>query len=553
MRESVSLSLKTEKETRAAAMPDPHSLTDHAMGALAAHQHGDGEFDHDHDGDFYLDAQSKSLESVEMVSIGVDIGSSSAQVAFSKIVMRGPGEHRALRGRPKDRQTLYLSPIAPTPFRGDGSIDETRLRAILDSAFAAAKLTPDDIETGAVVLTGEAAARANAEAIAHVVSEDVGDLVCAAAGHHMEAVLAAHGSGAVDYSRREGGKKILLIDIGGATTKFALIDAGNVMATAALAAGGRLIVIDKSNVVARVDAAGAEFARRAGFDWRVGDAIDPRARADIGELMANAIVEVAAGETSDATRALFLTDPLPPLPAIDAAMFSGGVGEYVYAREKRDFGDLGRALGQAVRARLDAGALPFSLAPPGECIRATVLGASEHSVQLSGDTIFISSHAALLPVRGLAVLRPPLDLAGDIAAGEVAAEIARHRAAFGKTDPLEKIALSLPWRGAPEYARARALCEGLAAGLADMIAARTPIYIVTEGDIALTLGAILKRDMVLASDVLVVDGIAARTFDFVDIGRLRMPSHTVPVTIKSLLFGGPGDRGDARSKPSVTI
>ena len=507
------------------------------MGALSAHEHGEGDFDHDHDGDFYLDPGSKSLESVDMISIGVDVGSSSAQVAFSKLTMRGPGEHRALRGRERDRETLYLSPVSPTPFRDDGGVDEARLRGILDRAFAAAGLTPDDIETGAVVLTGEAAARANAETIARVVAEDIGDLVCAAAGHRMEAMLAAHGSGAVERSRRGAGGKILLIDIGGATTKFAYIDGGRVEATAAMSAGGRLIVLDKANAVARLDPGGADLLRRAGLEWRKGDVVDPRARASLGDLMANAILEAAAGEATDETRALFLTEPLPALPALDALMFSGGVAEYVYGRENRDFGDLGRALGLSLRARLDAGASPFAVAPPGECIRATVLGASGHSVQLSGETIYISSHAALLPTRNLPVLRPALDLSGDIDPTEVAAAIARHRAAFEKTDANDRIALSLPWRGAPDYGRVRALCEGIAMGLADLVAARAPLYIVVDGDVALTVGATLRGDLNIESEVLVVDGVAARDLDHVDIGRLRMPSHTVPATIKSLLFG----------------
>ena len=57
-----------------------------------------------------------------------------------------------------------------------------------------------------------------------------------------------------------------------------------------------------------------------------------------------------------------------------------------------------------------------------------------------------------------------------------------------------------------------------------------------DGDVAQTLGAILKEEWGVGSEVLVLDGIALRDFDFIDLGRIRMPSHTVPVTIKSLVF-----------------
>ncbi len=514
----------------------PHFLADHAMGALAAHEHGEGEFDHDHDSDFYLDANSRALESVEFVSMGLDIGSSSTQVAFSRLTMRGPGEHRALRGRVRDRRTVYLSPVAPTPFMGE-TIDETRLRAIIDHAFSEAKLTPDDIETGVAILTGEAATRVNAASIAHVVSEDIGELVCAAAGHHMEAMLSAHGSGAVEASRASAGLRILVIDIGGATTKFALVDDGRVLATAAMAIGGRLLVIDRANRITRLDAAGVTHVSRAGFVWRVGDVIDPAARARVAEGMAEAIVSAIRDPAKADVAPLFLTDPPGDPGRLDGVMIAGGVGEYVYGREARDFGDLGRELGQALRRRIDAGALGAALLPPGECIRATVLGASEYSVQLSGETIFISSHAALLPRRNLPVLRPPIDLSGEIASDDVAAAIRAHRLAFDRGAASEPFALSLPWRGAPDYTRIRALARGVAAGLDDMITALTPLYVIIDGDIAQTLGAILKQEMAVASEVLVIDGVVSRDFDFVDIGRLRLPSHTVPVTIKSLLFG----------------
>ena len=178
-----------------------HSAAEHLFGALAGHEHGPGEFDHDHDEDF-LPVDSTSLESVPLVSMGLDVGSSGTQVIFTRLEMRGPGEHRALRRQAKARETLYMSPVALTPFRDGNVIDEERLWRIVDRAFVEAGLTPDDIETGVVILTGAAAERTNARAIAHRVAEEVGELVCAAAGDHMEARASAFSTSTSAVRRR---------------------------------------------------------------------------------------------------------------------------------------------------------------------------------------------------------------------------------------------------------------------------------------------------------------------------------------------------------------
>src|SRR6202043_196569 len=152
--------------------------------------------------------------------------------------------------------------VSLTPYRSEEHIDEEKLGDIIDEAYAAAGLTPDDIDTGAVILTGEALRCENAKAIAGIISEKGGEFVCAAAGHHMEAMLAAYGSGAATVSHAEG-KRILNIDIGGGTTKCAVVENGKVLATAAVHVGGRLQVVDAAGRIVRLDPAGKTHARRA--------------------------------------------------------------------------------------------------------------------------------------------------------------------------------------------------------------------------------------------------------------------------------------------------
>jgi ethanolamine utilization protein EutA len=195
----------------------------------------------------------------------------------------------------------------------------------------------------------------------------------------MESMLAAYGSGASKVSYEQG-KRILNLDIGGGTTKIAVVAKGDVIATAALHIGGRLQVVDDIGRIVRLDPAGKFHAREAGFYWSRGDVLSPAQLDKVAESMADLLVAALTQRpVPHAVEHLYLTDPIAELGQIDGVMFSGGVGEYVYGREARDFGDLGRRLGQAIRRRVDSGALPWPLLPAGECIRATALGASEYS------------------------------------------------------------------------------------------------------------------------------------------------------------------------------
>ena len=525
-----------------------HSLADHRYGAGMddghSHSHGDDadhDHDHDHDGSGAAPGSGDHAlwvqDNVVLTSVGIDIGSAGTQVAFSKIHLARVSDQLSTRYVVVSREPLYQSPSLLTPYASETLIDARALAAIIEQAYVQAGVHADDVDAGAVILTGEALRRENGQAIAAVLAEQGGEFVCATAGHHMECRLAAYGSGAARRSF-DAGSRILLVDIGGGTTKLGLLECGEMKASAAVHLGGRLLVVDGHDRITRLDPAGRAHALRAGFDWQPGSVAT---RADLQRVangMADALLRIVTGHFTDADhRGLLLTDPLPPLHGIDGVMFSGGVGEYVYGREARDFGDLGKLFGHAIRERLDAGALPWPLLPAGECIRATVLGASEYSVQLSGNTTFVSNPATLLPRKNLQVVPLGLELASE--AIDAAAVAAALRASFAAHDLLEGAqdnAISLRFRGAPAFARLAALAEGLLCALPETLAARRPIYLVVDADIAHTLGHLLHDDARVRSEVLVIDGIALWGFDYIDLGRIRMPSLTVPVTIKSLVF-----------------
>src|ERR1700726_146177 len=436
-----------------------HTLADHLYGQNIVHEHGaDSDHDHDHDYDFENDdvpLQDNPLwrqDNVSLMTVGIDIGSSGTQVVFSRVNLRRLAEEFTSRHYVVPRETSFHSPGAVAPYQSEERIDDEKLGAIIDDAYNAAGLHPDKIDTGVVILTGEALRRENAQVIAKILSEQGGEFVTATAGHHMESMLAAYGSGAARVSSDQN-KRILNIDIGGGTTKLGLVENGKVIATAAVHIGGRLQVVEDCKIV-RLDPAGKHHAKRAGFSWNRGDTIALADMEKVADGMADALVAaVTAQPLPHDIEHLYLTDPIAALGQIDGIMFSGGVSEYVYQREERAFGDMGPRLGRAIRERIAQGAFPWPVLPAGECIRATALGASEYSVQLSGNTSYISAPGVLLPRRNLQVLLPPFTCEEAIDPEQLAKAIRDHMTAFDVVGTDREIALALRWTGMPSYER----------------------------------------------------------------------------------------------------
>jgi ethanolamine utilization protein EutA len=323
---------------------------------------------------------------------------------------------------------------------------------------------------------------------------------------------------------------VLNVDIGGGTTKLALADGGRVISTAAFAVGGRLLAFAPDGSLARAD----EPARIVA-DFLECDV--PRNVDRIVEAMAKTVVEMIAGRVSELGARLLLTEPLAAGTMMPRALtFSGGVSEYLYGREKRYFGDVAPLIARHIREAIDAGRVAIALRTPVEGIRATVIGASQFTVQVSGKTIHIGE-AAALPLRNVPVVAPALGLEGDVDAGQVARAIAASLAR-SPVDAGDCIALALCWRGEPLYARLRSLAEGIAVAFATASRAAAPLVLVIDGDVGRTLGHILEHELALGRPVLSIDGIQLREFDFVDIGEVIRPADVVPVVVKSLLFAG---------------
>ncbi len=480
-----------------------------------------------------------ALDNVELTTVGVDVGSSTSHLLFAKLHLQRLTQSLSSRYAVVHREVLHRSPILLTPYRPDGLIDVDALDAFVMGSYEGAGLRPDEIDTGAVILTGAALERANARAVADLFAGEGGKFVCASAGHNLEALLAANGSGAVALSHTRG-DVVLHMDIGGGTSKLAVLRDGEVLETAAVQVGGRLVAVDDDERLTRIEIPAEIVARELGITLRLGERLSEVDRRRLASRLVDVLLEVASGSTlGSLAQELMLTPALHTLDELRpaAVTFSGGVSEYVYRRESTSYGDLAMFLADALGDARDQGRLPAPVTGLGEGIRATVIGASQFSVQLSGNTVHISD-ASVLPLRNLPVAYARIPQ-GEVTEESVAAAINRAVERLDLREGETPVALALPWSGEPFYATLRAMAGGIARAMPNAIAASFPLVIALEGDVGRSLGAILQEECGVTTSLVAIDGLNLMELDFVDVGELIQPANVVPVVVKSLAFPEP--------------
>lgn len=457
--------------------------------------------------------------------MGIDIGTTTSHVIFSELGLERQGIRLSSAYAVVERTVVHRSDVTLTPYSSPSRIDTDALRSFIERAYGDAGWTRDMVDSGAVIATGEAARTENAAAIVGLFSDQAGRFVCATAGHHLESLLAAHGSGAVALSRSAATPLVLNVDIGGGTTKLAVCRGGRVDETAALDLGARVAWWDEGGTVRAITSAGARLAHRAGVRLAAGEPADPVALEGLAEWIADLALRVPNGEAFD-DPAIWLTDPVATPGPFPVLVFSGGVGEYIYGWQDREFGDLGLRLGRAVLRR----STRFKIARPVESIRATCIGASQYTVQVSGDTLYLSDRS-LLPLHDLAAVavRPAAASAEEIAR-EVRGGIARLDREDGR------FALAIRWAHGPAYAALRELAQGIADGTRSVLRGGRPLVVVVDADIAGIVGQMLRDEMGVTGPVLCVDQIALSDLDFIDIGAVVPDKEVVPVVVKSLVF-----------------
>jgi ethanolamine utilization protein EutA len=469
-------------------------------------------------------------ETFDLNSVGIDIGSSTSHLMFSRLTLMRIGGALSSRFEIVQREVTYASPILLTPYVDASTIDVQALGRFIAESYAAAGVERDGVDAGAVIATGEAAKKENAEAIVALFAEQAGKFVCATAGPNLEALMAAYGSGAVDLSGRTG-QTVLNVDVGGGTTKLTMVQQGEVVETAAINVGARLVAMDDGGRVTRIEDAARIAARAAGVHFAMGQRFSVEARKALAERLADCLLEaIVRRGFSPLAQDLWVTTPLQYAGPVDVITCSGGVGEYITGEESRSFGDLGPLLGAAIRQRLDT--LGIEIAPSVARIRATAIGAAQYTLQVSGTTIYVTD-PSLLPLHNLQVIAPRLP--SEITADGVAEAV---RAGLRRGDVLDQgqpIALALHWDHEPAYPLLRALSDGLVAGLGTL-ADEQPIVLAFDGDVGGMVGSILAEEVRPGARIVSVDELELSDFDYIDVGAEIKHVQAVPVIIKSLVF-----------------
>jgi ethanolamine utilization protein EutA len=477
------------------------------------------------------------MDRIDLKSIGIDIGSTTSHLMVSDLVLRRQGIALSSRFHIVSKKVVYKSKILITPFLHSNVIDATALSDFITAAYNEALVTPEDIDTGAVILTGEAAKKDNAESIAKLFSAKSGKFICATAGPNLEAKMAAYGSGAVEKSLSpEGGLTIMNVDIGGGTSKIAIVCNGVLCDTATINVGARLIALEDTGTVVRIEDPAQVIASELGMNLRIGSKLGKEEQVLIAKLLADSLMEIIQRErTSFLTQKLMLTSPLSFKERIEAVIFSGGVSEYIYGLDSGSYGDLGGLLAQEIIKHISSPEFGIRIEAPLNRIRATVIGASQYTVQVSGSTIFISNEN-ILPLRNLQVVLPRIEQ--KVISDEYIRNIIQESLYLGdiNLDEHSPVALAFHWPLEPSFELINSLVKGIASALATSISGGMPIVLVFDADIGGLVGNMLKHELECVNNVVSIDGIELQDFDYIDIGRSISEFDVVPVVIKSLVF-----------------
>lgn len=464
-----------------------------------------------------------------LLSAGIDIGTSTTQLVLSRLTVENQANPFSVpRLAITGREVVYRSVIYFTPLLDEKTIDAEGVRAIVAGEYREAGVDRGQVETGAVIITGETARKENAAQVLAALSEFAGDFVVATAGPDLESILAARGAGA-DRLSREKRCSVLNFDVGGGTANLALFDKGVLMATGCYDIGGRLVRYgERIEYVAPV-----LTGRFPGVERGV--VPDKRALERACRDMAETLAQAAGLSPPDGRLECYATAGAAPPQVFrpDDITFSGGVADCLWQPpvDWQAYGDVGPLLGAAIRdAFAPAGE---RLVQSAETIRATVVGAGSHSTELSGSTIFYREVA--FPLKNLPILRLEPDQAA-LPPDDLARTVREKLNWYADQSGQVQLALGLEGFQSPSYAQVAGLAEGLAAGLGEWAASGFFPVLVLERDMAKVLGQALSQR--LPGPILCLDGVAAGQGDYIDVGAPIAGGTVLPVIVKTLAFEG---------------
>ena len=474
-----------------------------------------------------------------ILSVGIDVGTSTTQVVFSKLQMDNAGGYFSVpRVAIVDKEVVYKSEVYMTPLKTDVLIDTDALRDIVAAEFRKAGYRPEDTDSGAVIITGESARKENSDAVLKSLSDFAGDFVVSAAGPDMESLIAGKGSGAWQYSM-DHHCRVANLDIGGGTTNVVLFEDGETLARGCLDIGGRLICMNPQGIITKVSPAAAVMAQAAGVSVSVGHRCDELKLTAVTRQMAAALNAYLGVGTKDIDAILRQiktpgSSDFPVPEKVQAVFFSGGVADLIY-HESADtwaYGDIGVLLGRAIReSRLFT---DFQKMEPGETIRATVVGAGTYTTTISGSTITYSDD--IFPLKNIPVIKLDEELQKACFAGETEPVIRRIQWVLGQNDE-EHFILAMPGKRNPGYMEMKRAAASIRQIMDRVQPPGEPILLVIESDIAKAMGQMIRQQPDLKRQVVAIDSIHVEDGEYVDMGKPMMNGMVIPVVVKTLIFG----------------
>ncbi len=478
-----------------------------------------------------------------ILSIGIDIGTSTTSLVVSRFLIENTASSFTV---PKisivEKTIMHRSNIYFTPFRENGLIDIDKLKEILLNEYELAKITPKDIETGAVIITGESSRKENAALVTETMSLLAGDFVVATAGPDLESIIAGKGSGAYQFSI-DNSCSVINLDIGGGTTNIVFFSNGEIREKGCFNIGGRLLTYNEEKKITYISPSLKPVINAAGIKLNAGEIIAESNIIKICDTMADilsdSILSASAGNNfykemyrEAVTKGSSLLE-IKSRP--EYICFSGGVAESIYKTDINPYhyNDIGIFLANSIRkSRLYK---DFKIYEAKEAIRATVIGAGSYTTTVSGSTISFSENM-IFPLKNLPAF--VVDEAIEKECVEGKADLYKKECKwFMEQTNTKKILFCFHKIKNPSYSEVCNIAKVIAETASSYLEEKIPLLVLTENDFAKSLGQILHRMLGQIRKIVCIDGIRASSNDYVDIGKPLMNGIAIPVVVKTLVYG----------------
>lgn len=471
----------------------------------------------------------------ELLSVGIDLGTSTTQLIFSRLTVENMAtSYTVPRMVITKKEIQYKSDIYFTPLLDQTRIDFGKVREIVEREYEKAGVRKEEIDTGAVIITGETARKENASEVIHALSGFAGDFVVATAGPDLESVISGKGAGTDLYSK-EHHLTAVNIDIGGGTSNLAVFKRGDTVDTGCLDIGGRLVKIDKdTGRIIYIAPKIQKIIDAEGWELRIGTIASENLLKPLLIQMTEILEQSVGLRRDNPYYEMMITNQGIDLSGETACIsFSGGVADAVYHPEKfREpfmFGDIGVLLGRAIReSKLFQ---DLQVIESTETIRATVVGAGSHTTDISGSTITYTKE--LFPVKNLPVLKLSEEESSPKAMGNA---IRKKLEWFMVEGSIQQAAIAFTGENNPSFSRIQEYAKALLEGMEPLLHANLPLIVVVENDMAKVLGQTMYHLLEWKKEVICLDGIHLAEGEYIDIGRPIAEGSVLPVVVKTLVF-----------------